>query len=169
MLRDVTEHIAAGTRVAVVGETGSGKSTFAKLLTRLMDPTLRARSLLDGVDVRRIAFDSLRRSVVLVPQEGFLFDATLLANVRYGRLDATDDEVLAAVDRARPRRLARRACRRASTPGSASAASRCRPGSASWSRCSAPTSPTPTCWSSTRPPAPSTRRSRCGSAGPWSG
>ena len=60
-------------------------------------------------------------------------------------------------------------CRAASTPGSASAASRCRRGSASWSRCCGPTSPTPTCWSSTRRPARSTRRSRCGSAGPWSG
>ncbi len=97
VLRDVTLDIAAGTRVAIVGETGSGKSTFAKLLTRLMDPAEGA-VLLDGVDVRMIAPTSLRRSVVLVPQEGFLFDDTLAANVRYGRLDATEEQILASAD-----------------------------------------------------------------------
>ena len=95
VLRDVTEHIDSGTRVAVVGETGSGKTTFAKLLTRLMDPT-SGRVLLDGVDVRDVEFASLRRRVVLVPQEGFLFDSTLLDNVRYGDLDATAASVRAA-------------------------------------------------------------------------
>ncbi|MFC6285636.1 ABC transporter ATP-binding protein [Nocardioides sp. GCM10027113] len=97
VLRDVTMGIAAGTRVAIVGETGSGKSTFAKLLTRLMDPD-QGSVRLDGVDVREIAATSLRRSVVLVPQEGFLFDDTIAANVRYGRLDATEAEILAAAE-----------------------------------------------------------------------
>jgi ATP-binding cassette subfamily B protein len=97
VLREVTLDIDAGTRVAIVGETGSGKSTFAKLLTRLMDPSEGA-VLLDGVDVRDIRQESLRRSVVLVPQEGFLFDDTLTANVRYGRLDATEDDILASAD-----------------------------------------------------------------------
>lgn len=97
VLRDVTMGIAAGTRVAIVGETGSGKSTFAKLLTRLMDPS-EGSVLLDGIDVRRIRSESLRRSVVLVPQEGFLFDDTLAANVRYGKLDATEDDILASAD-----------------------------------------------------------------------
>ena len=92
VLRDVDEHIDSGRRVAVVGETGSGKTTFAKLLTRLMDPTA-GRILLDGVDVREVEFASLRRRVVLVPQEGFLFDSTLLDNVRYGDLDATPERV----------------------------------------------------------------------------
>ena len=95
VLREVTEHIESGSRVAVVGETGSGKTTFAKLLTRLMDPTSGA-VMLDGVDVRSVEFASLRRRVVLVPQEGFLFDSTLLENVRYGDLDVTREGVVAS-------------------------------------------------------------------------
>jgi ATP-binding cassette subfamily B protein len=95
VLHDIDLHIDSGRRVAVVGETGSGKSTVAKLLTRLMDP-VEGAVLLDGVDLRRIAQSSLRRSVVLVPQEGFLFDDTIAANVRYGRLDAADDDIRAS-------------------------------------------------------------------------
>lgn len=97
VLRQVDLHVAPGRRVAVVGETGSGKSTIAKLLTRLMDPT-EGRVLLDDVDVRRISQTSLRRSVVLVPQEGFLFDDTIAANVRYGRLDATEEQITASAE-----------------------------------------------------------------------
>jgi ATP-binding cassette subfamily B protein len=95
VLHDVTLDIAARTRVAVVGETGSGKTTFAKLLTRLMDPT-RGRVLLSGVPLAQVSFASLRRRVVMVPQDGFLFDATVAENVRYGRLDARDDEIALA-------------------------------------------------------------------------
>ena len=96
VLRDVSLRIEPGSRVAVVGETGSGKTTLAKLLTRLMDPS-RGAVRLDGVDLREVPFESLRQHVVMVPQEGFLFDADLAANARYGRLDATDDDVLEAV------------------------------------------------------------------------
>jgi putative ABC transport system ATP-binding protein len=78
--------------VAIVGETGSGKSTLAKLLTRLMDPT-SGEVTIDGVDLRRVRFGSLRNRVVLVPQEGFLFDASLLENVRFGAPEATEDDV----------------------------------------------------------------------------
>ncbi|MFW6774648.1 ABC transporter ATP-binding protein [Nocardioides sp. CPCC 205120] len=95
VLRGISLRIEAGRRVAVVGETGSGKSTIAKLLTRLADPTDGA-VLLDGVDLREVRSSSLRRRVVLVPQEGFLFDDTVLANLRYGDLDADEQRVLAA-------------------------------------------------------------------------
>ena len=95
VLHEVSLRIEPGSRVAVVGETGSGKTTLAKLLTRLMDPS-RGTVYLDGVDLRDVPFDSLRERVVMVPQEGFLFDADLGANARYGRLDATDDDIRAA-------------------------------------------------------------------------
>ncbi|WGX94629.1 ABC transporter ATP-binding protein [Nocardioides sp. L-11A] len=97
VLSDIQLEIPAGQRVAVVGETGSGKSTIAKLLTRLMDPD-SGQVLLDGIDLREIAEGALRRSVVLVPQEGFLFDDTLAANVRYGRLGATETEIREAAE-----------------------------------------------------------------------
>jgi ATP-binding cassette subfamily B protein len=92
VLHGVDLEIAPRTRVAVVGETGSGKTTFAKLLTRLMDPT-RGRVLLSGVPLDRVRFTSLRSRVVMVPQDGFLFDDTVAANVRFGRTDAPDAEV----------------------------------------------------------------------------
>ncbi len=95
VLHQVDLSIEPNTRVAIVGETGSGKTTLAKLLTRLMDPSTGSVRL-DGIDLRDVPFDSLRDRVVLVPQEGFLFDDTLRANTRYGRLDATDSDVVAA-------------------------------------------------------------------------
>jgi ABC-type multidrug transport system fused ATPase/permease subunit len=96
VLREVTLRIEPGSRVAVVGETGSGKTTLAKLLTRLMDPSSGVVRL-DGVDLREVPFSSLRERVVMVPQEGFLFDDDLAANARYGRLEASDDDIRAAV------------------------------------------------------------------------
>jgi len=83
VLHDLDVEIAPQRRVAVVGQTGSGKTTFAKLLTRLMDPTT-GRVLLSGVDLADVRFDSLRRRVVMVPQDGFLFDASISDNVRQG-------------------------------------------------------------------------------------
>jgi ATP-binding cassette, subfamily B, bacterial len=88
--------------VAIVGETGSGKTTFAKLVTRLMDPT-EGRVLLGSdpqgwVPLPTVAFASLRERVVMVPQDGFLFDATVADNVRYGKPGMTDAHVAAAFD-----------------------------------------------------------------------
>ena len=92
VLRDVDLKIAPQTRVAVVGETGSGKTTFSKLLTRLMDPT-EGVVRLSGVPLTDVAFSDLRRRVVMVPQDGFLFDATVADNVRYGRPGCSDEQV----------------------------------------------------------------------------
>ena len=96
VLRDVDLRIEPHTRVAIVGETGSGKTTMAKLLTRLMDPA-GGRVLLDGTDLRQIPFATLRRRVVLVPQEGFLFDQDLRENIRFGKPEASDEDVDLAV------------------------------------------------------------------------
>nr|WP_204342654.1 ABC transporter ATP-binding protein [Micromonospora terminaliae] len=95
VLHDVTLDIPAKSRVAVVGETGSGKTTFAKLLTRLMDPS-EGEVLLSGVALREVRFESLRSRVVMVPQDGFLFDATVGENVRFARPDLTDAQLTAA-------------------------------------------------------------------------
>jgi len=97
VLRDVSCRIPAGTRVAVVGATGSGKTTMAKLLIRLADPTSGAIRV-GGLDLRQVATSSLRSSMVLVPQDGFLFDTTVAENVRLGRSGAGDAEIRAALD-----------------------------------------------------------------------
>ena len=96
VLREVDVTIPPGSRVAVVGETGSGKTTFAKVLCRLMDP-VAGTVCLNGHDVRSISFSSLRERVVMVPQEGFLFDASLADNLRYGRVGAADTDLRQAV------------------------------------------------------------------------
>jgi ATP-binding cassette subfamily B protein len=95
VLRDLNLRLPAGGSVAIVGETGSGKTTFAKLLGRLADPTAGTIRL-GGVDLRAVSPDERRRAVRLVPQDGFLFDATVGENVRLGRAGAGDDEALAA-------------------------------------------------------------------------
>ncbi len=91
-LREVTLRIEAGSKVAIVGETGSGKTTFAKVVTRLLDPTA-GWVLVGGIPIDRVRFSSLRTRVAFVPQESFLFDTSVAANVRYGKPDATDEEV----------------------------------------------------------------------------
>ena len=95
VLTDITVDIPVGSRVAVVGETGSGKTTFAKLLVRLLDPS-RGSVSIGGVDARRTSLQELRSRVAFVPQEGFLFDDTVGANVRYGQPEASDAEIWTA-------------------------------------------------------------------------
>jgi ATP-binding cassette subfamily B protein len=97
VLRDVSLRIEPGERVAVVGPTGAGKSTVAKLVARLYDPTAGAVRIA-GVDLREVALADLRRHVCVVPQEGFLFAGSIRDNVRVGRDGATDDQVDAALD-----------------------------------------------------------------------
>jgi ABC-type multidrug transport system fused ATPase/permease subunit len=87
--------IPARQRVAVVGTSGAGKSTLAKLVARFYDPT-EGRVLVDGQDVRHLTATSLRRSVVVVPQEGFMFDGTVAGNIGISRPGATRDDVEAA-------------------------------------------------------------------------
>jgi ATP-binding cassette subfamily B protein len=81
--------------VALVGETGAGKSTFAKLVSRFYDPT-SGDVLVDGRDLRTITAESLRSQMGIVPQEGFLFSGTIRENIAFGRPDATDEEIRAA-------------------------------------------------------------------------
>ena len=99
VLREVSFEVDAGRTVALVGATGSGKTTLASLVPRLYDPT-EGRVLIDGADVAGIDVESLRREIALVSDDAFLFSASLRENIAYARPDATDDEVLAAAARA---------------------------------------------------------------------
>lgn len=99
ILRGVDVEIPAGQRVAVVGPSGAGKSTISKLLPRLIDPD-QGKVCLDGTNIRDITLESLRSHIALVPQETVLFSGTINDNIRYGRLDATDEEVQEAARRA---------------------------------------------------------------------
>jgi ABC-type multidrug transport system fused ATPase/permease subunit len=94
-LSDVDLHVPPGQTVALVGATGAGKSTFAKLVARFYDPT-EGRVLVDGHDLREVAVRSLRSQMGVVPQEAFLFSGTIGENIAFGRTDATPDEVEAA-------------------------------------------------------------------------
>jgi ATP-binding cassette subfamily B protein len=94
-LREVDLTIPPGQTVALVGATGAGKSTLAKLVARFYDPT-HGRVLVDGHDVREVTERSLRSQLGLVPQEGFLFSGTVRENIAFGRPGASDEEVAAA-------------------------------------------------------------------------
>jgi len=94
-LRDIDLSIPPGQTVALVGSTGAGKSTFAKLVARFYDPTEGA-VLLDGHDLRDVRQASLRAQLGVVPQEGFLFSGTVRDNIAFGKPDATLEEVRAA-------------------------------------------------------------------------
>ena len=95
-LRDINVKVEPGTKLAIVGRTGAGKTTMIKLLTRLIEPTA-GRILLDGRDIRDIPLSELRRVIGVVPQEANLFSQTIAYNVAFGRIDASRDEILDAV------------------------------------------------------------------------
>ncbi len=95
VLRDISLYAKKGQKIAFVGSTGAGKTTVTNLLTRfyeIWEGTIR----LDGRDIRTINMESLRRNIALVLQDTHLFTGTVMENIRYGRLDATDEEVIAA-------------------------------------------------------------------------
>jgi ATP-binding cassette, subfamily B, multidrug efflux pump len=96
-LDGVSFRVRAGETVAMVGHTGSGKSTLVKLIPRLMDPT-SGTVLVDGIDVRELSPSALRRQIGFVPQETFLFSATLAENIALGVEDASEDEIRKAAD-----------------------------------------------------------------------
>jgi ATP-binding cassette, subfamily B, bacterial len=95
VLHDVSLRLDAGTTLALIGPTGAGKSTVAKLIARFYDPGA-GRITLDGVDLRQVRMADLRQAMGYVPQEGFLFSGTVLDNIRFGRPAATRSEVEAA-------------------------------------------------------------------------
>jgi len=99
VLRDVSFDVEAGETVALVGATGSGKTTLASLVPRLYDP-VEGRVLIDGADVSTVDLESLRREIALVSDDAFLFSASLRENITYARPDATEAEVLDAASRA---------------------------------------------------------------------
>ncbi len=95
VLHGITFSTEPGQTVAIVGPTGAGKTTIINLIPRFYDAT-KGEVLIDGIDVRDVAGESLRSQIGIVLQDSFLFADTVMNNIRYGRLDATDDEVIAA-------------------------------------------------------------------------
>jgi ABC-type multidrug transport system fused ATPase/permease subunit len=104
VLRGLDFEVVCGEKVAIVGETGSGKTTILNLIPRLYDATEGAVEI-DGIDARQIKLVALRDLVSMVPQEPLLFSATVRENMLYGRLDASPDEVLTAATAARADRF----------------------------------------------------------------
>ena len=99
VLHDVSVHIAPGEAVAVVGPSGGGKSTLCQLIPRFYEVT-DGRILIDGQDIRHVTLKSLRQDIGIVQQDVFLFADTVRENIRYGRPDATDEEIVEAAKRA---------------------------------------------------------------------
>src|SRR4029078_356509 len=95
VLHGIDLDVATGTTVALVGHTGAGKSTIAKLLARFYDPT-HGRITIDGLDLRDVTQASLRRQLGVVPQEGFLFAGSVRENIAFGEPDGTPEQIVAA-------------------------------------------------------------------------
>ena len=95
ILKDVNFTITPGTSVAIVGPTGAGKTTIVNLLTRFYNPD-DGKILIDGLDIQSLQIKSIRKQVGVMLQDSFLFSGTIMENIRYGRLDATDEECIAA-------------------------------------------------------------------------
>jgi ATP-binding cassette subfamily B protein len=100
VLRDVNFAVEPGQTIAIVGPTGAGKTTIINLIPRFYDVTSGAVKI-DGIDVRDVTAASLRAQIGIVLQDPFLFSATVMENIRYGKPDATDEEVIAAAQLAR--------------------------------------------------------------------
>lgn len=95
VLKDIDFNITPGTQVAIVGPTGAGKTTIVNLLTRFYNPD-DGKVMIDGIDTQELLIKSIRKQVGVMLQDCFLFSGTIMDNIRYGRLDATDEEVIAA-------------------------------------------------------------------------
>lgn len=95
VLQNVSFHIHPGETIALVGPTGAGKTTIVNLISRFYD-VQKGAVLIDGIDVRSVTTLSLRSQMGIMTQDNFLFTGTIRDNIRYGRLDATDDEIIAA-------------------------------------------------------------------------
>ncbi len=107
VLEDFNAEMLHGEVVALVGPSGAGKSTIVNLVPRFYDPQ-RGRITVDGVDIARVRLDDLRGAIAIVPQETQLFNGTIADNIRYGRLDARDDEIVAAAREANADEFVRR-------------------------------------------------------------
>ena len=97
VLKNINFKIQTGETIAIVGPTGGGKSTVAKLATRFYDPS-SGRVLIDGYDIRNVQLESLRKQIGVVPQEPFLFAGSIRENVGFSRPEASDDEIIEALD-----------------------------------------------------------------------
>ncbi len=95
ILKDVNFHIRQGETIALVGPTGAGKTTIVNLLSRFYEAT-DGRVLIDGYDIRKVTLKSLRSQMGIMTQDNFLFSGTIKYNIKYGRLDATDEEMIEA-------------------------------------------------------------------------
>mgnify|MGYP000339067481 CR=1 FL=1 len=95
VLKDINLHAEPGQIIAIVGRSGAGKTSFVNLIPRFYDPT-RGRVLIDGIDIRTVTQQSLRRQIGMVLQDTFLFNGTVRENLLYGKLDATEEEIIEA-------------------------------------------------------------------------